>query len=64
MTAVGTRRGQATTEYLLLIAFLVVGLLVAAYAFLPGFSQGMDALEDDAGGLIASGTENGRADKR
>ena len=29
---------------LLLIAFLVVVLLVEAYAFLPVFSQGMDAL--------------------
>lgn len=64
MRAVTTRRGQATTEYVLLIAFLVVALLVAAYAFLPGFSQGMDGLERDAGGLIASGTESGRGDKR
>lgn len=58
------RRGQATTEYMLLIAFLVVGLAVAAYAFLPSFSDGVDGLEDDASGLIGAGTEDGRNDKR
>ena len=58
------RRGQATTEYFVLISVLVIGLLVAAYAFLPGFRDGMTALSDDAGTLIGAGAQNGSGDKR
>lgn len=58
------RSGQATTEYMLLVAVLIIGLLVAAYAFLPGFSEGVDGLGSDVQGLFSSGTQNGAGDMR
>ena len=64
MSTSRARRGQATTEYFLLISVAVVGLAVAAYAFVPGFSDGMDALGDDASSLLGAGTENGSGNKR
>jgi hypothetical protein len=59
-----SRRGQATTEYFVLVAVLVVGLVAAAYAFLPGFQQGIAGLSSDAGTLFAAGTQDGRNDRR
>jgi hypothetical protein len=56
--------GQATTEYLLLLSFLGVALVVAAYAFIPGFTEGVDGLGDDAAGLLGAGPRNGSGDKR
>lgn len=58
------RRGQSTVEYVLIIAVLVIGLLVAAYAFVPGFSQGVDGLGDDVEGLFGAGTQNGSGGMR
>jgi hypothetical protein len=61
---VRARRGQATTEYFVLLSALVIGLLVAAYAFLPSFSDGMDDMGDDATRLLSAGTQDGHGDKR
>jgi hypothetical protein len=58
------RNGQSTVEWMLLVAMLVVGLLVAAYAFLPGFGQGVEHMGDDASGLFAEGEANGSGDMR
>lgn len=58
------RRGQATTEYFLLVSVAIVGLAVAAYAFIPGFTEGMDALGSDTSRLIGAGTQDGRGDTR
>lgn len=57
-------RGQASTEYLLLIAVLAVGLAVAAYAFLPAFTEGGDDLADDASRMWSAGTQDGQGGKR
>jgi uncharacterized protein (UPF0333 family) len=59
-----SRRGQATTEYFVLISVLVVGLVVAAYAFVPGFTQGMTALRSDATTLLTAGAQDGHGDRR
>lgn len=59
-----TRRGQATTEYLVIIAFLVVALVAAVWAFVGPFEEGMDHLADDADGLFAEGTRDGSGDMR
>ncbi len=59
-----SRRGQSTVEYVLLIAFLAVGLLVAAYAFVPAFSDGAEGLGDDAEELLYAGTQDGSGNKR
>lgn len=62
--ALVARRGQSTVEYVMLIAVLVIGLLVAAYAFVPGFSDGVDGLGGDVEGLFGAGTQNGGGDMR
>ena len=51
------RRGQSSTENLLLVAFLAV----PAYAFLPAFSEGGDGMTDDASDLWSAGTQDGRS---
>lgn len=57
-------KGQATTEYLVLLSVLAVGLIVAAWAFYPLYADGLDGLDDDAGSLIAEGTKRGSGDMR
>ena len=57
-----TRSGQASTEYLLLLAFLVVAVAAAAWSFLPLWNEGLGALEDDATDLLDPG--RGGGDKR
>ena len=63
-TLLGSRRGQATTEYFLLISVAVVGLAVAAYAFVPGFSEGVTGLKSDTSQLFGAGTRDGSSDRR
>ncbi|MDP2314184.1 MAG: hypothetical protein Q8P41_14875 [Pseudomonadota bacterium] len=58
------RRGQATTEYFLLVSVAVVGLAVAAYAFIPGFQEGVIGLTTDTRTLFGAGTSNGSSDAR
>jgi hypothetical protein len=58
------RRGQSTVEWMLLVAVLVVGLVVAAYAFLPGFGRGVDELGSDVSNLFAQGETDGGGDMR
>ncbi|MBM4391519.1 MAG: hypothetical protein FJ090_10400 [Deltaproteobacteria bacterium] len=58
------RRGQSTVEWMLLVAMVTVGLVAAAYAFLPGFSQGVDQLESSIGHLFGEGERDGRRDFR
>jgi hypothetical protein len=64
MTTSPARRGQASTESLLLISVLAVGLALAAYAFIPGFQQGIQALGDDSTALIGAGAANGSGNTR
>ncbi len=54
-----TRRGQASTEYLLLLAFLVVAVAAAAWTFLPLWNDGLGALEDDATDVLSPGRGGG-----
>jgi hypothetical protein len=58
------RRAQATTELLILISVLVIGLMVAAYALFPFFRVGVEELDDDVAELLAEGTRPGSGDKR
>lgn len=57
-------RGQSTTEYMLIIAMLAVGLLVGAYAFVPEFAWGMNEMTGDSTAMFGAGTQNGNNDKR
>ncbi len=58
------RRGQATTEYLLLLSFLVVAVIAAAWAILPFWDDGLDGLGDDATEILGDGASRGSNDKR
>ena len=58
------RRGQSTVEWMLLGSVLSVGLALAAYAFIPGFRQGIDGLDDDLGSLYRQAETNGSGDMR
>jgi hypothetical protein len=58
------RRAQATTEYFLVIAVVVVGLVVAAYTFLPGFRRGVNGLRTDVQRVLTSGMSDGSGGKR
>lgn len=58
------RRGQSTVESMLLVAVVVVGLALAAYAFIPGFQDGVRGLGDDVDTLFSQGEQNGSGDMR
>ncbi len=58
------RSGQSTVEYMLLVSVLVIGLGVAAYAFIPAFSEGTRGLGADASGLFDAGTQDGGGERR
>ena len=57
-------RGQSTVELMLLVSVLVIGLVAAAYAFMPDFQKGVSELGDDIGTLFAEGEQNGSGDMR
>lgn len=40
-------RGQSATEYMLIIAIVVLGLVAAASKLIPKFQDGVDALGDN-----------------
>ena len=58
------RRGQATVEYALLIAVLVIAVAGAAWALLPLWGDGLDGLSDDAEEVLGGGSSRGGGDKR
>ncbi len=58
------RRGQSTVEWMLIVAMIVVGLVVAAYAFVPGFQRGVRELGTDVTSLFAQGESDGSGDMR
>lgn len=58
------KRGQSTVESMLLVSVVVVGLALAAYAFIPGFQAGVRGLGDDVGDLFGQGEQNGSGDMR
>lgn len=50
-----SRRGQATTEWLLLISVLVVAIVAAGYGLAGSFAGDMQSLGERAGTAYASG---------
>ena len=59
-----SRRGQSTVEYMLVVSVLAIALVAAAYAFLGSFSEGYEAMTDDAGTVLKSGTQDGSGNQR
>jgi hypothetical protein len=49
------RRGQATTEYLLLSAMLAIALLALAWALVPAYEQGLRRVAQMASGTLGGG---------
>ncbi len=49
------RRGQATTEWMLLVAVVVVAVVAAGYGLAATFGESMEELGDGAGTVYTSG---------
>lgn len=47
------RKGQSATEYMLIIAVVVLGLVSAASHFIPVFNQAVAALAQNVSGWIS-----------
>ena len=58
------RRGQSNVEWMLLLSVLAVGLALAAYAFIPGFREGVKGLAADVGTLFSSAEQTGSGGMR
>jgi hypothetical protein len=58
------RRGQASTEYLVLISALVIATVAAAWAFYPYYRDGLTGLNADGTHLLDAGTRDGSNDRR
>ena len=49
------RKGQSTVEWALLLSVLVVAVVAASYAFVPGVAAAMERAGDAMATLYASG---------
>ncbi|MFH0800025.1 MAG: hypothetical protein V2A66_07600 [Pseudomonadota bacterium] len=54
MKRVGNRKGQAATEYMLIVAVLVLGLVAAASHFIPTFNQAIAQLAQNVSGWLTT----------
>lgn len=55
MKRLTNRRGQSTTEYMLLISVIVIAVVAAAYIFIPTFQTGVADLSVDISYYLATG---------
>lgn len=62
--AARTRAGQSTVEYFLVVAVIVVALVAVAYSFVDPFSDGYEAMREDARTVLSSGTQDGSGNQR
>lgn len=46
-------RGQASSEYMMVVSVVVIGVVAAAYAFVPSFQNGVYDLSSDVSNLLA-----------
>ena len=51
------RRGQSATEYMLIIAVVVLGLVSAASHFIPTFNQAVGSLAENVAGWLTTNQE-------
>jgi len=59
MALMRPRRGQSTTEYMLLISVIVIAVVAAAYIFIPDFQTGVDSLAKDISYYLDTGHTTG-----
>ena len=55
------RRGQSATEYMLVMAVVVLGLVSAASHFIPTFNQAVASLAQNVAGWISTNQEMANA---
>ncbi len=56
--------GQTATEYMLIISVVVIAIVAAAYAFLPQFQAGVQALASDVKTILSGGNIGGSGVQR
>lgn len=49
---VGDQRGQTSSEYMLLVSVIVLGLVAAASTLVPRFRSGVETLSDNVGSWV------------
>jgi uncharacterized protein (UPF0333 family) len=49
------RRGQSTTEYMLLISVIVIAVVAASYVFIQDFQDGVDTLAHQISYVLDTG---------
>lgn len=54
LRVIGNRRGQSATEYMLIVAVVVLGLVSAASHFIPQFSQAVAGLAQNVSGWLTT----------
>lgn len=54
MRRIRNRRGQSATEYMLIVAVIVLGLVSAASHFIPVFNQAVAALAQNVSGWLTT----------
>lgn len=56
-----SRRGQSATEYMLIIAVVVIGLVAAASHFVPRFNTAVELLAENVAGWLERNQEMSNA---
>ena len=54
-----SRKGQSTTEYMLLLSVIVIAIVAAAYVFISPFRDGVNALALDVSQILSTGDVTG-----
>ena len=55
MKVVRGRKGQSTTEYMLLISVIVIAIVAAGWVFVGSFQDGVDALGNEVSKSLNTG---------
>jgi predicted PurR-regulated permease PerM len=55
MRFVRSRKGQTTSEVMLLISVIVIAIVAAAYIMIPTFQDGVQDLAEDISFILQSG---------
>ncbi len=50
-----SQKGQTSTEYMLIVGVIVLGLLVAAQAFLPEFTEAVSIIGEGVKSCVSGG---------
>ncbi|MEE2750905.1 MAG: hypothetical protein VX519_05710 [Myxococcota bacterium] len=55
MKIVRSRKGQSTTEYMLLISVIVIAIVAAGYIFVGSFQDGVESLGNEVSKTLGTG---------